>query len=46
MSIDLLYNRPGRRNEPMKVSTRDRYALRIILDIAIYQDHGIDLAEE
>ena len=24
----------------MKISTRGRYALRIILDIAMHQDHG------
>ena len=37
--MDFLYN-TDRRNETMKISTRGRYAIRILLDIAMHQDQG------
>ena len=37
--MDFLYNTNGR-NEAMKISTRGRYAIRILLDIVMHQENG------
>lgn len=39
LSIEILYNRGGEVIR-LKISTRGRYAIRILLDIAMHQEHG------
>ena len=39
--MDFLYNRSAGGDASMKISTRGRYAIRILLDIVLHQDSGV-----